>query len=110
VGNPLSSRLVRERKAAKQDVWRQQCEVVQRLGRNRFEVGFTTEEGNEALIAAGLPTLNGEQMKRALKGRPNTETTDHSFSADTTAYLPPTPAHTSAKAASFMRQQQENCE
>jgi hypothetical protein len=66
VGNPLSSRLVRELKAAKKDVWQQQCEVVQRLGRNRFEVGFTTEEGNEALIAAGLPTLNGEQMKRAL--------------------------------------------
>jgi hypothetical protein len=107
VGNPLSSRLVRERKAAKQDVWRQQCEVVQRLGRSRFEVGFTTEEGNEALIAAGLPTLNGEQMKWALKGRPNADTSpDHFFSPDTMAYLPPAPTHTSAKAASF--QQQEN--
>jgi hypothetical protein len=38
------------------------------MGPNRFEVGFTTEEGNEALIAASLPT-HGEQMNRALKGK-----------------------------------------
>jgi len=47
-------------------LWQRQCEVVQRFGRNRFEVGFTTEEGNEALVAAGLPTLDSEQMGRAL--------------------------------------------
>jgi hypothetical protein len=40
---------------------------VRRFARNRFEVGFTTEEGNQALIAAGLPILNKEQMDRALK-------------------------------------------
>jgi hypothetical protein len=47
---------------------------VRRFARNRFEVGFTTEEGNQALIAAGLPILNAglpilnkEQMDRALK-------------------------------------------
>jgi hypothetical protein len=55
---PLSSQLIREREARAKDVWRRQCEVVQRFGRNRFEVGFTTEEGNEALVAAGLPTRN----------------------------------------------------
>jgi len=51
---PLSSPLIRELEAARTDIWRQQCEVVQRFGQNRFEVGFTTEEGNEALIAVGL--------------------------------------------------------
>jgi len=64
---PLSSPLIRELEAARTDIWRQQCEVVQRFGQNRLEVGFTTEEGNEALIAAGLPTLDSEQMKRALR-------------------------------------------
>ena len=59
------------RKAARRDLWRRQCEVLQSLGRNRFEVGFTIEEGNEALVAAGLPTLNGEQMEHALKGQPS---------------------------------------
>jgi len=52
----------------RRDLWQRQCEVVQRFARNRFEVGFTTEEGNQALIAAGLPILNREQMDRALKG------------------------------------------
>jgi len=59
------------RKAGRRDLWRRQCEVLQSLGRNRFEIGFTIEEGNEALIAAGLPTLNGEQMDHALKGQPS---------------------------------------
>jgi hypothetical protein len=67
MAKPLSSQLYRAREAARRDIWRQQCEVVQSFGRNRFEVGFTTEEGNEALIAAGLPTLNSAQMDRALK-------------------------------------------
>jgi hypothetical protein len=44
---------------------------VQSFGLSRFEVGFSLEEGNEALIAAGLPTLNGQQMDRALKGQPS---------------------------------------
>ena len=57
------------RKAARRDLWRRQCEVLQSLGRNRFEVGFTVEEGNEALVAAGLPTLDKEQMDRALNGQ-----------------------------------------
>jgi hypothetical protein len=70
---PLSSQLYRAREAARRGVWRRQCEVVQSFGRNRFEVGFTTEEGNEALIAAGLPTLNSAQMDRALKSRTNTD-------------------------------------
>jgi hypothetical protein len=64
---PLSSQPYRAREATRRAVWRRQCEVVQSFGRNRFEVGFTTEEGNEALVAAGLPTLNSEQMDRALK-------------------------------------------
>ena len=54
-------------KPTRRDLWQRQCEVVQRFARNRFEVGFTTEEGNQALIAAGLPILNKEQMDRALK-------------------------------------------
>jgi len=57
------------RKAAKRDLWRRQREVLQSFGRNRFEVGFTVEEGNEALVAAGLPTLDKEQMDRALNGQ-----------------------------------------
>jgi len=57
-----------KREPARRDIWRRQCEVVQRFGRNRFEVGFTTEEGNEALKAAGLPPLDNEQMGRALNG------------------------------------------
>src|SRR5215467_8590633 len=68
---PLSSPLIRELEAARTDIWRQQCEVVQRFGQNRLEVGFTTEEGNEALIAAGLPTLDSEQMGRAFRGQPS---------------------------------------
>jgi hypothetical protein len=58
-------------KVARRDLWRRQCEVLQRFGRSRFEVGFNIEEGNEALIAAGLPTLDGEEMDRALKGQPS---------------------------------------
>jgi hypothetical protein len=54
--------------AARGDIWRRQCKVVQSFARNRFDVRFTTEEGNEALIAACLPTLNGEQMDRAFEG------------------------------------------
>ena len=61
------------------------------------------------LAAKAVGKLNEEQMKRALKSRPNADTSpDHSFSADTTAYVPLAPDHTSANAASFMRQQQEN--
>ena len=66
-GQSIFCELRREREAARRHVWRRQCEVVQLFGRNRFEVGFTTEEGNEALITAGLPTLDSEQMGRALK-------------------------------------------
>jgi hypothetical protein len=68
---PLSSQVFLAGKAARRHVWRRQREVVQSFGRNRFEVGFTTEEGNEALIATGLPTLNSAQMDRALKGQPS---------------------------------------
>jgi len=56
--------------AAQRNLWRRQCDVLQRLAGNRFEVGFTTEEGNEALVAADLPTLNNEQMHRALECQP----------------------------------------
>ena len=56
--------------AAQRDLWRRQRDVLQRLAGNRFEVGFTTEEGNEALVAADLPTLNNEQMHRALECQP----------------------------------------
>jgi len=65
--------------AAQRDVWRRQCEVLQRLASNRFEVGFTAEEGNEALVAADLPTLNNEQIHRALESQPTDldKTRDH---------------------------------
>ena len=73
-GLPLRQPLTIEKlpqKAARRDLWQRQCQVVQSFGRSRFEVGFSIDEGNEALIAAGLPTLNGEQMDRALKGQPS---------------------------------------
>src|SRR5262245_5044898 len=50
------------------DIWRRQCELCSASAEIGF--GFTTEEGNEALIAAGLPTLDSEQMGRALEGKP----------------------------------------
>jgi len=71
---PLSSQLIREREPT--DIWRRQCEVVQIFGRNRFEVGFTTKDGNEALIAAGLPALDSEQMRRALNDQSFKPTSD----------------------------------
>jgi hypothetical protein len=80
MSKPLSSQLYRAREVVRRDIWRQQCEVVQSFGRNRFEVGFTTEEGNEALIAAGLPMLNSAQMNRALKSEAS-KSGDHSLSA-----------------------------
>jgi hypothetical protein len=45
---------------ARRDVWGWQCEVVQRFANNRFEVGFTTDEGNpkptrSSVDGLGLP-------------------------------------------------------
>ena len=71
---PLSLQLIREREPT--DIRRRQCEVVQIFGRNRFEVGFTTKDGNEALIAAGLPALDSEQMRRALNDQSFKPTSD----------------------------------
>ena len=51
------------------------------------------QEGNEALIAAGLPTLNSDQMDRALNGLPPAE---------------PPRGHASSKAAPVLRQRPAN--